>query len=383
MDLLRGQTLKLRGWAPKAGWLAWHNYDFQLTTYAILLTLFGLAMAYSYSVRVEAGALTVDSTFVRSLMWGVIAAVALGLTTVFDYKWWRSFAWPMYFIAIALLILTLGIGVGVGDAQAHRWVKIAGFQFQFSELAKIIMIAVFAAFLADRRASIKSPWTILGVLAMMVPPWILVMMQPDLGTSLVLIAIAGGMLFMSGASLFWIGTLIAGAAAAVPVLWANMRDYQQARLLTLLDPGANPKGAGFQIIQAQTAVHSGGLSGKGLTGGDVYLPVAATDFAWGRLSEELGFIGAMVVLVLFSLLIWRILVCAWRSTDPFAMFIGCGIATMIFFQVLVNVGMVIGLMPVTGIPLPFISYGGASLVSLAAGLGTLQNANLRREKPEW
>jgi rod shape determining protein RodA len=115
----------------------------------------------------------------------------------------------------------------------------------------------------------------------------------------------------------------------------------------------------------------------------VILPVSSTDFVWGVLAEELGFIGAIVVLVLFGLLIWRMLVCAWRSNDPFATLIGCGMATMIFFQVAVNVGMSIGLLPVTGIPLPFISYGGASLVCLAVGLGTLQSTNLRRERPEW
>jgi rod shape determining protein RodA len=384
MSILRGQTLKLRGWAPKAGWLAWRNYDFQLTTYAVLLTMFGLAMAYSNSVGGNHAPLTLNSPFVRTIMWGVIATVVLGLTTIFDYKWLRSFAWPMYIINLVLLVVTLRFGGGTGEAgSAARWVNVAGFQFQFSELAKIIMIVVFAAFLADRQAKIKSPWTIFGTLVIMVPPWILVMMQPDLGTSLVLVAIVGGLLFMSGASLFWMGTLVTAVVAAVPFVWANLRDYQQQRLLTLFNPGADPKGAGFQIIQAQTAVHQGGLTGMGLTGGDVPLPVSTTDFVWGVLAEELGFIGAIVVLILFALLIWRLLVCAWRSTDPFAMFIGCGMATMMSFQVMVNVGMVIGLLPVTGIPLPFISYGGASLVSLAAGLGALQSTNLRRERPAW
>ena len=167
-----------------------------------------------------------------------------------------------------------------------------------------------------------------------------------------------------------------------------MADYQKARLLTLVNFWADPssvdtQGAGYQISQAKLAVETGGLAGKGLTNGNVDLPVATTDFVWGVLSEELGFIGALVVLVLFTLLIWRLLVSAWRSSDPFAMFLACGMATMIFFQVLVNVGMVIGLMPVTGIPLPFITYGGASLVCLAAGLGTIQSTNLRRERPEW
>lgn len=384
MSILRDSPVSLRGWAPKAGWLAWRNYDFQMTTYAVLLTLFGLAMAYSNSVGSTHESLTINSPFVRSIMWGVIAIVVLGLTTVFDYRWMRSFAWPLYFINIGLLILTLRIGTGTGDAgTAARWVVVAGFQFQFSELAKIIMVLVFAAFLADRQATIKSPWTVIGILIVLAPPWILVLMQPDLGTSLVLVATVAGLLFLSGASLFWLGTLATAVVAAIPFVWNRMADYQQARLLTLLNPWADPQGAGYQVIQAQTAVNAGGVAGKGLTNGAVALPVATTDFVWGVLAEELGLIGSIVVMILFVLLLWRMLACSWRAQEPFAMLLGAGMATMIFFQVAVNIGMVIGLVPVTGIPLPFISYGGASLVSLAAGLGTLQSANLRRERPEW
>jgi rod shape determining protein RodA len=384
MSILRGETLKLKGWAPKAGWLAWRNYDFQLTTYAILLTIFGLVMAYSNSVGSTHEALSISSPFVRSLMWAVIAAVVLGLTTVFDYKWLRSFAWPLYLVNIGLLLLTLRIGTGTGEAgSAARWVSVGAFNFQFSELAKIVMVVVFAAFLAYREESSKSVWTIVGAIVIMVPPWVLVMLQPDLGTSLVLVALVAGMLFISGASLFWMGTLVAGVVGAIPIVWSSLKDYQQARLLTLLDPGADPNGAGYQLHQAQTAVIAGGMGGKGLTNGSVVLPVQATDFVWGVLAEELGFIGSMVVLILFVLLLWRLLLCSWRSPDRFAMLIGGGLATMVFFQVFVNVGMVVGLVPVTGIPLPFISYGGASLVSLAAGLGIVQSTNLRREKPEW
>jgi len=385
MNTLRTRTLKLQGWAPKAGWLAWRNYDFQLTTYAVLLTGFGLVMAYSNSITTTHAAFSLNSPFVRSLMWAVVAAVVFGLTTVFDYKWFRSFAWPIYLVNIGLLIYTLRFGTGTGEAgSAARWVVVGGFQLQFSELAKIIMILVFAAYFTRRQKSIKSPWTIIGGLIILVPPWILVMMQPDLGTSLVLVAVLSGLLFMSGASLFWMGTLVATVAAAIPFIWNNvMRDYQKARLLTLLNPGADPKNAGYQLGQAHQAITIGGLGGRGLANGTVVLPVKTTDFVWGVLAEELGFIGSVVVLILFGLLLWRLLTCAWRSTDTFAMLIGCGLASMIFFQVVVNVGMVAGLVPVTGIPLPFISYGGASLVSLAAGLGTLQSTNLRRDKPEW
>jgi rod shape determining protein RodA len=384
MSILHSQTLKLRAWAPKSGWLAWRNYDFQLTTYAVLLTFFGLAMAYSNSVGSTHESLTLNSPFVRSIMWAVVSIVVLALTTVFDYKWLRSFAWPLYLINIVLLILTLRIGVGTGEAgPAARWVVIAGFQFQFSELAKIIMLLVFASFLADRQERMKSPWTIIGIMAVLGPPWILVLLQPDLGTSLVLVATVAGLLFMAGASLLWLGALASGALAAIPFVWSHMADYQQARLLTVLNPWADPQGAGYQVIQAQKAVTAGGVAGKGLTNGQVALPVSTTDFVWGVLAEELGLIGSLVVLILFALLIWRLLVCSWRSSDPFAMLLSSGMATMIFFQVVVNVGMVIGLVPVTGIPLPFVSYGGASLVSLAAGLGALQSTNLRRERPEW
>jgi rod shape determining protein RodA len=384
MSILHSQTLKLRAWAPKSGWLAWRNYDFQLTTYAVLLTFFGLAMAYSNSVGSTHESLTLNSPFVRSIMWAVVSIVVLALTTVFDYKWLRSFAWPLYLINIVLLILTLRIGVGTGEAgTAARWVVIAGFQFQFSELAKIIMLLVFASFLADRQDRMKSPWTIIGIMAVLGPPWILVLLQPDLGTSLVLVATVAGLLFMAGASLLWLGALASGALAAIPFVWSHMADYQQARLLTVLNPWADPQGAGYQVIQAQKAVTAGGVAGKGLTNGQVALPVSTTDFVWGVLAEELGLIGSLVVLILFALLIWRLLVCSWRSSDPFAMLLSSGMATMIFFQVVVNVGMVIGLVPVTGIPLPFVSYGGASLVSLAAGLGALQSTNLRRERPEW
>jgi len=383
MSMLRGETLKLRGWAPKAGWLSWRNYDFQLTTYAVLLTIFGLVMAYSNSVGSTHESLSLSSPFVRSLLWGVIAAVVLGLTTVFDYRWLRSFAWPLYLVNIGLLILTLRIGRSTGEATAARWVTIGNFQFQFSELAKIIMVIVFASYLAHREQSARSLWTIIGAIVIMVPPWVLVMLQPDLGTSLVMVALVAGMLFMSGASLLWMGTLLAGVAGAIPIVWTSLKDYQQARLLTLFNPNADPKGAGYQVHQAEMAVNAGGWGGKGLTNGTVSVPVGPTDFVWGVLAEELGFIGSMVVLILFVLLLWRLLICAWRAPDRFAMLIGTGLATMLLFQVLVNVGMVIGLVPVTGIPLPFISYGGASLVSLAAGLGIVQSTNLRREKPEW
>ena len=384
MNFFRSEPLRLRSWAPKAASLTWRLYDFQLTTYAILLLLFGLAMAYSNSVGATHTTLSPGSPFVRYLMWAVIAMVVFLIATMFDYKWLRTFAWPIYFLNVGLLILTLRIGSSTGDAgTSARWIVIAGFQLQFSELAKILMIIVFAAFLTSRAGNVRSVWTVIGTIIILGPPWVLVMLQPDLGTSLVMVGTLAGMLFMSGASLRWLGTLVAAVIGAVPIVWENLHEYQRLRLLSLLNQTQDPRGSGYQLLQAKTAVNAGGPWGKGLTNGTVPLPVQTTDFVWGVLAEELGFFGSMVVLVLFVALIWRLLVCSWRSDDQFAVLLGCGVASLLLFQVVVNVVMVIGLMPITGIPLPFITYGGASLVSLMGGLGVLQSTNLRREPPAW
>ena len=222
----------------------------------------------------------------------------------------------------------------------------------------------------------------------MVPPLILVMMQPDLGTSLVLASILAGMLFMSGASLRWLLAAALGVVAAVPIAWTYvLRDYQKDRILSFLNPAADTQGSGWQVFQSQMTVGSGGLLGTGLTNGAQsrgdFLPVQESDFVFAVLAQELGFLGALVVFLLFTALLWRILACAWRSRDPFGTLFGAGLASMILFQVFVNVGMVIGIMPVTGIPLPFISHGGASLVSLAIGLGVIQSINIRQHRAEW
>jgi rod shape determining protein RodA len=180
-----------------------------------------------------------------------------------------------------------------------------------------------------------------------------------------------------------------GVGVAVLLSWTYvLRDYQKDRILSFISPTADTQGAGWQVAQSQITVGSGGLLGTGLTNGTQtrgqFLPVQESDFVFAVLAQELGFIGALVVFLLFVALLWRILSCAWRSKDPFGTLFGAGLATLVLFQVFVNVGMVIGIMPVTGIPLPFISHGGASLVSIAIGLGVLQSVNIRQYKrAEW
>ncbi len=386
MGVIRAQPARVSDWAAKSVGAAWRAFDIQLATYAILLMATGLVMAYTNSVESGSSPLDSATTFTRGLMWAGIAIVAFIVATAFDYRWLKTLSWPVYLLQLGLLVLTLVIGDGVGGSA--RWIALGPFTFQFSELAKILMIVVLATYLASREGRLDSLRPILGACVLVIPPLILVMLQPDLGTSLVFGAIVAGMLWMSGASLRWLAILGATVVAMVPIAWTYvLRDYQKERLASFLATDKDLTGAGYQLYQSQIAIGSGGWMGKGLTNGTQaqgdFLPVQTTDFVFAILAEELGFIGAMVLFGLFALLLWRVLVAGWRSRDPFGTLFAAGLASMILFQVVVNVGMVMGIMPITGIPLPFVTHGGASLVSLAAGLGILQSVNIRQTRAEW
>ena len=386
MGVIRAEPARVTDWAAKSVGAAWRAFDLQLTTYAALLAAIGLVMAYTNSA--ENGAASIDgaTTFSRGLMWAGIAVVAFILATAFDYRWLKTLSWPTYALQIGLLLLTLLIGDGVGGSA--RWISFGPLNFQFSELAKILMIVVLADYLARNHHKLDSLATILGACLLVAPPLLLVMLQPDLGTSLVFGAILAGMLWMSGASFKWLAILAGGVVAAIPIAWTYLlQDYQKLRLTSFLNPNPDITGAGYQLYQSQIAVGSGGWFGRGLTNGTQaqgdFLPVQTTDFVFSVLAEELGFLGAMVLFTLFVLLLWRVLVAAWRCRDPFGTLFASGLAAMILFQLVVNVGMVMGIMPITGIPLPFVTHGGASLVSVAVGLGILQSINIRQTRAEW
>jgi rod shape determining protein RodA len=382
MTAMRVQRAPTRTLMSRPETSDWQAFDVQLAFYAAALAVIGLLMAWTNS----AGApLQPGSTFTRGLMWFAIAIVAFSLAAAFDYRWLRTFSWAIYLVCIGLLLMTMVIGVTINGAQ--RWVSLGGITFQFSEISKVLMIAVLAAWFAHRQDSLHKLSTFLGASLLIGPPFLLVMVQPDLGTSLVFVAILVGTLFISGASLRWMGLAAAAVIAAMPIVWSVLRDYQRQRILSFLDPTTDPQGAGFQVIQSQIAIGSGGLFGRGLTNGSQagadFLPVQSTDFAFAVLLEELGFVGGMVVFLLFVGLIWRILVIGWRSDSVFGVAFAGGLAAMVIFQMLVNAGMVAGMMPVTGIPLPFITHGGGSLVSIAIGLGILQSISIRRARPGW
>jgi rod shape determining protein RodA len=380
---MRVQPANVGALASRPNTGTWGNFDLQLAFYALALAVVGLLMAYTSS---SGAPLETGSIFTRGLMWLAIAIVMFTLAAAFDYRWLRTLSWPVYFVNLCLLVLTLILGGGVGGVS--RWVTIGPLQFQFSELAKILMAVVLANFLAGRQARLKHLSTMVGAFLLMMPALALVLIQPDLGTSLVFGAILFGTLFLSGAGLRWLLLAAAAVVAMVPIAWNYiLEDYQKRRLISFLDPGADPQNSGYQIIQSQIAVGSGGLFGKGLTNGSQtqldYLPVSATDFVGATLAEELGFVGGVVLLLLFAALLWRILVVGWRSSDAFGLAFAAGIASMLLFQLMVNFGMVLGIMPVTGIPLPFVTHGGASLTSYAIGLGILQSVAMRQGRPSW
>ena len=386
MGVIRAQPARVTDWAAKSVGTAWRAFDMQLVTYDALLAATGLVMAYTNSVETGSTPLEAGTTFTRGLMWAGIAVVAFIVATAFDYRWLKTFAWPVYAIQLGLLVLTLLIGDGVGGSA--RWVSVGPFTFQFSELAKILMIIVLANYLSAHQARLDSLSAIVGACLLVGPPLGLVMLQPDLGTSMVFAAILAGMLWMSGASLKWLTVLAAGVVAMVPIAWTYLlRDYQKERLTAFLSADKDIQGAGYQLYQSQIAIGSGGWVGKGLTNGTQaqgdFLPVQTTDFVFAILAEELGFIGGLVLFALFIALLWRVLVAGWRSRDPFGTMFAAGLASMILFQLVINVGMVMGIMPITGIPLPFVTHGGASLVSTALGLGILQSINIRQTRAEW
>ena len=292
MGTLRLQPARLAAFTPRAIGNVWSVFDLQLAIYALALVVVGLLMAFTNSGDAP---LASGSLFTRGLMWLAIALMLFTLTAALDYRWSKTFSWLLYLINIGLLVLTIAVGTGIGGVS--RWVTIMGLQFQFSEVAKVLMAIVLATWIANHQARITSLWTIVGAVLLAGPPLVLVLIQPDLGTSLVLGAILFGALFVSGASLRWLGLGLLVILAFIPFAWSEiLKDYQKDRLIAFLDPSADPQGSGYQLLQSQIAVSSGGVFGRGLTNGSTgadYLPVNSTDFVFSRVGEELGFLGGL------------------------------------------------------------------------------------------
>ena len=359
----------------------------------LTLCLLGAVMIYS------ASAVTADQLYGRSYIFLLRQAawLLLGLLGMFalmriDYRRLRE---PAVVYPTIFLVLLMLVGAFFLDKShaTHRWIRFGPLGIQPSELAKLAVVLYLAWFLDLKRRSASSMefrkedllHTILPAAAPILVCVVLILLQPDLGTSVDIVLVAAAVLFVAGLSWKW---LLTGAAVALPTLYLLIThvSYRQARLMAFLDPGSDPQGAGFQLLQSLIAVGSGGFTGVGLMESKqklFYLPEAHTDFIYAVICEELGFIGALAVIALFGVYGWRGLRAAFAAPDGFGRLLALGITAMVLCQALINFAVVLGMVPTKGIPLPFVSYGGSSLLVMLLATGVLLNISQQAREPAW
>jgi rod shape determining protein RodA len=351
---------------------SWSKFDLWLVLCALALVVFGLIVLRSATLL--SGSVVSRQLLIQGVYAGAGMALLIVLAFV-DYRVVGTFAPVLYGVTVATLGLVLVAGQTIYGAQ--RWIGIGPLSFQPSEVAKVTTLICLARFWASREGKPGGLRPLLMSLAIVAVPVALVYRQPDLGTSLVLLAIWLGTAFAAGAPLKWLGSVLMVPFIGFPLVWHIMHDYMRRRLTTFLAPEKDPLGEGYNLIQAKISVGSGGWWGRGLGNGSQtqlnFLRVQHSDFIFAVLGEELGFMGAFVLFCLYGFLFWRCLRVASFSRDAFGRLLAAGVTTMLLFQTFVNVAMNIGLLPVTGIPLPFISAGGSSLVSIFISLGLLQS----------
>lgn len=344
----------------------WRDFDWFLLLVALILSTIGLVEIYSSTMNMNS-----SSFFERQLLWVGVGVVVLFVVASFDYHALAEQIGPIYIAAIVLLVAVLVFGDTVSGAQS--WFRIGTLGVQPSELTKLAVIVALARYFAGLREKYLTWSQILTAVLICGVPLLLVALQPDLGSAMTFVPILAFGLFVRGIRP---RAIAAGAVAMVLMLiptWYLLMDHQKDRILTFLQPETDPLGRGYQVIQSKIAIGAGGFWGKGLFEGSQnqlgFLPTRHTDFIFSVVGEEMGFIGVSVVLALLIALIMRSLAVATKPRDTLGTFIVVGVVGMFVFHILVNVGMVIGFMPITGIPLPFLSYGGSSILTAFAALG--------------
>lgn len=318
----------------------------------------------------------------RQGIFALINIAVIFLMLHFDYRSLGKYANFLYGINLIMLLAVMFIGHSALGAQ--RWIQIGPISLQPSEFSKLIMIIALANLLDKKAGQLNTFKDILPILLYVGIPFLLVLKQPDLGTSLVFLAILFGMLFIAGIRSKHMLIMTGIGMAASPIFWHFLKDYQKKRLTIFLDPDIDQYGSGYHIIQSKIAIGSGMLFGKGLFAGTQsqlnFLPENHTDFIFAVIGEELGFVGALVILLIYFILLYRGIKVAGAARDNFGMLLATGITSMLTFHLLVNVGMTAGIMPVTGIPLPLMSYGVSSLTTNMVSIGILLNIYMRRQK---
>jgi rod shape determining protein RodA len=353
--------------------LAEINWGFVLLI--TVIACIGFAMLYS----VAGGQVSPWAS--KQIVRFVIGLVILIAAALVDIRVWMNLAYPAYALALLLLIgVDVAGHVGLG---AQRWIELGPLQLQPSELMKISLVLALARYLHGLGVEdVSRPLRLLIPLAMIGLPAVLVLMQPNLGTATILVADGTSLLFLAGLSWWWIAPAFASVAAAVPVAWEFLHDYQKRRVLTFLNPASDALGAGWNISQAEIAIGSGGAAGKGFLQGTQsqlnFLPEKETDFIFTSVGEEFGFFGSMALLLLFGIVIGYGVRIAMSSRSQFGRLLALGITLNFFFYIMINAAMVMGLIPVVGIPMPLISYGGTAMLTVMFGFGLLMSVHVHR-----
>lgn len=358
--------------------LQFRNFDVILFVSTLLLVTIGLLVQYSSGITGSGVINQIDAS--KQLLYVIVGLTIFLLVSRTDYRVWRSYSTFFYILMLALLFIVAFFGAT--RLGATRWINLGFFQFQPSEFAKLAIIVFFAKYFSSIYTQSNKLKYLLVSILYLAPPVILVLAQPDLGTAMVLSLIWLVMALITRVNKLYFVAFIGVIILAVPVIMPHLATYQRQRITTFLNPAANPSGTGYNVNQAIIAVGSGGLLGQGLSSGSQsqgnFLPSQHTDFVFAVLSEKLGFLGGTLTILLFSTIIVRAIFIANVSSDYFGTFLAIGIATMFAIHVGINIAMNIGLVPVTGIPLPFISAGGTSMIISLLSVGILESIYARR-----
>jgi rod shape determining protein RodA len=386
-----GGTFERRSWLSRAFESPLRRLDWTLILVTLVLSVIGSLLVFSATRGglSEAGA-DPYSFLKKHLLNLTIGLVLGGVTTALDYRLLRAYA-PIVYAASCVGLVAVLTPLGATINGSHSWITLGGgFQLQPSEFAKVGMVVLLAMILGEPRDGEVGPGKrdILIALALAALPGGLVMLQPDLGTTLVFGTVIIGMLAVSGAPKRWVLGLLGGAAsAAFAVWWLHLlKPYQINRFTAFADPSKDPRGAGYNAEQARIAVGSGGLFGKGLFHGEQttghFVPEQHTDFIFTVAGEELGFVGAALITALLGVVLWRGLRIATQAADMFGMLVATGVVCWLAFQTFENIGMTVGIMPITGLPLPFVSYGGSATFANMVAVGLLEAVHLRHNPYE-
>jgi len=355
--------------------------NFDWTLLLIVLAICTVGLLNIYSAGLSPLSVKGSSLYVKQSLWFLLGLVFLGLSLSMDYRSIIGYAYVLY--GVSLFLLPVVFIAGDVTRGTQRWLALGGFTFQPSELMKLAVILALTKYFITHEGEEKYGLRELAVPFLIVfVPFLLIMKQPDLGTALILVIIFVSMVLFIGVRWRTIVLVVTTGILLMPFSWFFLKDYQKERILTFFDPESDPLGSGYHILQSIIAVGSGGFLGKGFMKGTQsqlrFLPEHQTDFIFSVFAEEWGFIGSLVLMVLFlALVVWGLRI-ARQSRDLPGTLLAYGITMLFFWEVIINIGMVAGFLPVVGIPLPFMSYGGSSMIVLMAGVGLLMNISMRR-----